>query len=171
MNALVKASAWYTVLTKPRSEEIALEHLQRQEFECFLPKAANPQRLIRPKRPSEPLFPRYLFLKAQAGTQNLSAAGNTRGVASLVRFGHRLATIPTQIIESMRSITCRETGLMDLEPLRVNAGDSVTVFKGPLAGLKGIVQARTSEERVIVLMSLLGREQTMELDLRNLRRA
>ena len=171
MNALAQASAWYTVLTKPRGEEMALEHLQRQDFECFLPKAANPQRLLHPKRTSEPLFPRYLFLHAQAGEQNLAAAGNTRGVATLVRFGHKLATIPSQIIDSMRSMTCSETGLMDLEPLRFAKGDNITVFKGPLAGLKGIVQAKTSEERVIVLMSLLGREQTMELDARNLRTA
>ena len=57
---------WFAVVTKPRQEQIALENLQRQGFECFLPMAKNPyqRRSKKRQRIVEPLFARYLFLRA-----------------------------------------------------------------------------------------------------------
>jgi len=58
---------WFAVNAKPRQERIALEHLQRQGFTCFLPMAINPYQRRSAKGPRiEPLFPRYLFLNAIA---------------------------------------------------------------------------------------------------------
>ena len=63
---------WFAVVTKPRQEQIALENLQRQDYECFLPLAENPYQRRSKKQIIEPLFPRYLFLNAIATIQNLA---------------------------------------------------------------------------------------------------
>ncbi|MFC1690228.1 transcription termination/antitermination NusG family protein, partial [Pseudomonadota bacterium] len=64
--------SWFAVYTKPRQEHIALENLERQAFKCFLPMAINPyQRRSASKLRIEPLFPRYLFLNANADQQSL----------------------------------------------------------------------------------------------------
>ena len=157
---------WFAVVTKPRQEQIALENLQRQDFECFLPLAENPyqRRRKRHQRMIEPLFPRYLFLNAIADQQSLAPVRSTRGVCSLVRFGMKLATVPQGIIHSIKARISPETGLVQLQPASLNPGDKVKVFDGPLAGLKGILQERCSQTRSILLLKIMGGETTVQLD-------
>lgn len=156
---------WFAVHTKPRQERIALEHLERQGFDCFLPMAVNPYQRLSPGDPRvEPLFPRYLFLNAVAGRQSLGPVRSTRGVANLVRFGMQLATLPEQTIQLIRDRRDPDTGLVQLDPVPVQAGDKVRVFDGPFAGFQGIFKERKGERRALLLMSILGAESTVEVD-------
>ena len=157
---------WFAVVTKPRQEQIALENLQRQDFECFLPLAENPyqRRRKRHQRMIEPLFPRYLFLNAIADQQNLAPVRSTRGVSTMVRFGTDLAVVPESIINAIKNRMDPATGLIRIEPIEVKAGDKVRVFDGPLAGVSGIVQERSSENRALILMELMGRPTAVEVD-------
>ncbi len=59
---------WYLVHTKPRQEKCALENLQRQGFQCYLP--TLPAEKLRQgvlTVADEPLFPRYLFIRLGQG--------------------------------------------------------------------------------------------------------
>ncbi len=164
---------WYAVFTKPRQEQLAAAHLQRQHFECFLPMAINPyQRRTRHKHLRvEPLFPRYLFLNAIAGQQSLGPVRSTRGVCALVRFGIKLMTVPEEIIRSIKARVQPESGLIRLDPLPLNPGDRVRVFDGPFAGIEGILEAKTGAQRALILMDLLGGQTTVEVDSLLLQRA
>jgi transcriptional antiterminator RfaH len=156
--------SWFAVYTKPRQEHIALEHLERQAFRCFLPMAVNPyQRRSERKRRIEPLFPRYLFLNAVPDQQSLGPVRSTRGVATLVRFGQKLASLPEPVIEAIND-RCDGDGLVQLDPVPVEPGDKVRVFDGPLAGLEGIFKERKGEKRALLLAKLLGTESTLEVD-------
>ena len=157
--------SWFAVYTKPRQERVALENLERQAFRCFLPMAVNPyqRRSVRNKR-IEPLFPRYLFLNAVADQQSLGPVRSTRGVATLVRFGTKLARLPETVIERINQRCDPESGLVQLEPVPAQPGDRVKVFDGPLAGLEGIFRERKGEKRALLLMSMLGTESTVEVD-------
>jgi transcriptional antiterminator RfaH len=156
--------SWFAVYTKPRQEHIALEHLERQAFHCFLPMAVNPyQRRSERKRRIEPLFPRYLFLNAVPDQQSLGPVRSTRGVATLVRFGQKLARLPEPVIEAIND-RCDGDGLVRLDPVPVEPGDKVRVFDGPLAGLEGIFKERKGEKRALLLAKLLGTESTLEVD-------
>ena len=158
-------SSWFAVYSKPRQERTALEHLQRQGFECFLPMAINPyQRRSSKKLRVEPLFPRYLFLNAVADQQSLGPVRSTRGVATLVRFGTELARMPENVIRAINQRCDPETGLVKLDPVPVMPGDKVKVFDGPLAGLEGILKERKGENRALLMMKLLGTESTVEVD-------
>jgi transcriptional antiterminator RfaH len=157
---------WFAVVSKPRQEKIALENLQRQGFECFLPMAENPYQRRSKKHRSiiEPLFPRYLFLKANATHQSLAPVRSTKGVINMVRFGMELAVVPDSVIHAIKSSVAPDTGLIKIQPVAVKAGDKVRVFDGPLAGISGIVQERNSENRALILMELLGRPTKVEVD-------
>lgn len=163
---------WFAVVTKPRQEQIALENLERQGFECFLPMAENPyqRRSKKQQKIIEPLFPRYLFLNAIAKTQNLAPVRSTKGVISMVRFGTELAVISENIITAIKNRISPETGLIKIQPVPIQAGDKVKVFDGPMAGLTGIVQEQNKERRAIILLELLGRPTRVEVDALTLQR-
>ena len=157
---------WFAVVSKPRQEQTALLHLQHQGFECFLPMAENPhqRRSTKNQKRIEPLFPRYLFLNARAGVQNLAPVRSTQGVVSMVRFGTELAVIPEQVIHAIKQRIAPDTGLIKIERVTIKPGDVVKVFDGPLTGLDGIVQEGNSENRTILLMKLLGRPTRVEVN-------
>ena len=155
---------WFAVFTRPSQERRALVNLERQGFACFLPEVRNARRSR-----IEALFPRYLFLRASPGVENLAPIRSTRGVSTLVRFGERLATLPEEIVEAIRSRIDSETGLVRLPRLSLAPGDRVRVSTGPLAGMEAVFKAEKSKQRVLLLMELLGRQTTVEVDALSLR--
>lgn len=164
---------WFAVFSKPRGERHAQENLERQGFDCFLPLAENPyQRRNRRRTPRiEPLFPRYLFLKARPDVQNLASVRSTRGVVGLVRMGYQLIEVPERVINGLKARRHPDTGLIALDPVPLAEGEKVRVFDGPFAGAQGILQERCGERRSILLLSILGRETTLEVDSLLLQRA
>ena len=67
----ISNAAWYVVHTKPRQETRALENLQNQGFECFLPTMeVEKLRNQRVMRVVEPMFSRYMFIQLDDTTQN-----------------------------------------------------------------------------------------------------
>jgi len=160
-----KQPNWFAVFTKPRQENIALENLVRQGFECFLPLAINPyQRRTIHKPRIEPLFPRYLFLNAIADQQSLGPVRSTRGVNNLVRFGMELAKVPEEVICTIRGRCDSGSGLVRLDPIKVMPGDQVRVFDGPLAGAEGLFKACSGEQRALLLIEILGRPTSVEVN-------
>jgi transcriptional antiterminator RfaH len=78
---------WYLIHTKPRQELRALENLQRQGYECYLP--LLPTEKIQQKLVAivdEPLFPRYLFIRLDSSQSGKSwtPIRSTLGVSKLV---------------------------------------------------------------------------------------
>ncbi len=166
-------AAWFAVYSKPRQEAVALAQLENQGFECFLPMAKNPYQRAKSQRrkPAEPLFPRYLFLHAIPEVQNLATVRSTRGVVSLVRSGTALVTMPARIIQALKARRDPATGLIALDAAPLAPGDKVQVFDGPLAGAEGILQERCGATRSLLLMNILGRETTLEVESLLLKRA
>lgn len=157
---------WFIVFSRPRQERRAKDNLERQDFACSLPEVRN----TRSAR-IEPLFPRYLFLQAVPGEQSLDPVRSTRGVSRLVRFGEKLATLSGDVIRAIGERIDPETGLVRIPDLELRSGDRVRLFQGPLAGTEAIFKARSGKERVLLLMDLLGRQTTVEVDALSLRRA
>ncbi len=173
MTASKEAAHWFAVFCKPRQEQMALVNLENQGFTCFLPMALNPYQKIskRNEDRTEPLFPRYLFLRAVPGEQNLAAVRSTRGAMDLVRCGREPLVVPDAIVAELRRRQDPETGLIPLEPVDLQLGDRVRVFDGPLAGAEGVLKQRSGEVRSLILMNILGRETTLEVDSLLLQRA
>jgi transcriptional antiterminator RfaH len=155
---------WYVVHTKPRQEYRALENLQRQGYECFLPTLqVEKRRRQRVQMVTEPLFSRYLFIQLDNTTQNWSPIRSTLGVSKLVSFGHQPAVVPNELVALLR-----EAPVVKLERLFA-PGDRIQVVNGPLQGVEGVYQAHDGESRALVLVELLGQPQKLKLALDSLR--
>ena len=154
---LADESGWYVVYAKPREEGRALENLSNQGYSCFLP-TLSVERLQKGRRVlcSEALFPRYLFVRLEAGRSNWSAIRSTRGVARLVEFGGVAARVPTTIIEALAEQPGLQKELFDV-------GDHLKVIDGPFVGIDAellrLYEAPDGEARVMVLMDILTKPQ------------
>lgn len=154
---------WYVLHTKPRQELIAREHLLRQNYRVQIPLV---RRVVRRKISLEPLFPRYLFFQLSSPQQALTPVRSTVGVSSIVRFGMELATLSEEKCQAIMAFAQaqQEGNLEDLlQTEGVQIGQQVVIRSGAFAGLEGLVSA-VAKERVLVLMSLLGKEQTLGFD-------
>lgn len=154
---------WYCVQTRPRAEAQALEHLQRQGFDCLLPRL---QRSVirngRRQMTVEALFPRYLFLHADADTTSLAPVRSTRGAVGLVRTAGLPATVPDELIERLL-VDANADGLVTMPERRLLPGERVVITEGPLAGLQGLYTQAQSEQRALVLLEILGGAQSVAL--------
>ena len=152
------SKSWYLVYTKPRQEEVALTNLVRQGYGAYLPRARQARkRHGRRAMVVEPLFPRYLFIHLDTHTDNWGPIRSTLGVASLVRFGQEPARIPDELVDFLKARE-GEAGLHEWAEQDYRAGDRVRVAEGAFRGYEGILLARNSRERVVVLLDILGRQ-------------
>ena len=149
--------AWFAVVTKPRSEAIAQEHLARQGYECLLPRVKRILRNASGLRSRiESLFPNYLFLRADPDRMSLAPVRSTRGAIGLVRFGAEPVRVPESVIEQIRRRIDTGDGLVRLAAPELSTGQAVRVTEGPLAGWDGVFLSEEGMDRVRLLLQLLG---------------
>ena len=162
-------TAWYLVHTKPRQEDIALANLERQGYECYLPQMRI-ERIRRRKAEiaTEPMFPRYLFIRLDSSDQgkSWSPIRSTLGVSQLVHFGARAAKVDETLVDLLRQ---RER----TQPTEAmfHSGDSVVIADGPFAGIEAIYQTADAERRAFILLEILAKPVSMHIDAGRLRKA
>jgi transcriptional antiterminator RfaH len=160
---------WYLIHTKIRLERQALENLERQGYECYLPLFPM-EKLCRGKLTivRVPLFPRYLFihLGEEDSDKSWGPIRSTKGVSALVRFGGQPARADDALIAFLRS---REQALADAPARLFAPGDSVYLTEGPFAGMEGVYQMADGEQRAMVLIELLGKSAPLRVEVGKLR--
>lgn len=159
---------WFLVHTKPRQEDIALENLERQGFSCYLPRM-QVEKILRQRAQvvTEPMFPRYLFVKLDTSMNgpSWSPIRSTMGVSRLVRFGTQPAQVNETLIDVLR---IREGALMP-ETL-FHPGEAVTITNGPFAGIDAVYQTRDPELRSMILLEILSKPVQLSIDTAALRK-
>ena len=155
---------WYAVHTKPRQEATAEQNLRRQGFDIYFPKVLV-RKLKRGKwvKVVEPLFPRYLFILVDPDQHSLAPVRSTLGVSDLVRFGQQLRPVPDAVIAFLRQAEDPETHQHHADEWPHRSGDEVEVLEGPFKGFSAIFQAATSEDRALLLIDLLGRQNPVDV--------
>jgi transcriptional antiterminator RfaH len=168
-SSALSTESWYLVHTKPRQEDVALTNLQRQGYECYLPQMRI-ERIRRRKAEiaTEPMFPRYLFIHLDSGDQgkSWSPIRSTLGVSQLVHFGARAAKVDDTLVDLLRQ---REQA-MPLDPM-FHSGDSVFITDGPFSGIEAIYQTADAERRAFILLEILSKPVSMQIDTGRLRKA
>ena len=147
---------WYAIHSKPRQEARALENLERQGYQTWLP-MITVEKVRRGKLTQvvEPMFSRYLFIRLDTEQSNWSPIRSTLGVSKLVSFGNRPAVVSDALIEMLKQ-------LPEHPPKRLlQPGQPVTFVAGPLRGLEGIYQQPDGEVRALVLVDLLSKQHTI----------
>ena len=149
---------WYLIKTKPQQEAIATQNLTNQNFNVFFPKA-----VINNK--TTPLFPSYLFIELDDKIQNWTPIRSTRGVSNFVRFGLSFAKVPNQIINLIKTQQQQTIEKM-INICSHHKGDYLEIQTGVFKGQQAIFQNYNSSDRVTVLLKLIGQQQAITLDQR-----
>lgn len=153
---------WYLVMCKPKQDEVAQVNLAAQDYSVYRPVCrVTKKRRNQPLEVIESLFPGYVFVQLDDRGQDWSPIRSTRGVLKMVRFGLEPATIAPEIIDALQQQEQQRLHA-PLEPA-FKKGDSLRVEQGPLYGLEGVFEEYDSDQRIIVLMNLLGQRQKIHL--------
>ena len=146
---------WYLLKTKPRQECIAIINLENQKYCIFCPTVSiNKKPVI--------LFPGYIFIYLDKKKENWSPIRSTKGVSNFVRFGLNFAQVPQGVIDFIKTnqiVTIEK--LQDLQAFK--KGDKVQISDGALKNCIAIFKSFKSDERVVLLMNLLGQQQAINI--------
>jgi len=157
--------SWYLIHSKPKEEELAEEHLERQSYQVYLPKILGRKRQSgRTIRVIQPMFPRYLFINLSDETDDWGPIRSTIGVSTLVRFGMEPAKIPDKLIQELKQ---REdaNGFQIVPIKKINTNDKVRIAEGLFEGYEGIYESNSSKERVIVLLKIAENTTKIQIEL------
>ena len=148
---------WFILQFKPNSHQQAKKNLTRQGFEVFLPlHDTTSRKLSRFINTSKPLFPGYMFIRFDRAESKWHKINNTYGVSRLITFNSILKSIPTSFVDSLMKRYDSSGKLIPLQKLK--KGDQVTVLNGPFAKFIATVEEYESDQRIWVLMDLMGRK-------------
>lgn len=174
----VPVRAWVVVVSKAGQERRARRELEQQAevfgegFEVYLPMKLSMNR--KRELVAQPFFPRYLFAKMDLRTSSWRRIWSTYGVSGMLGgSGERPYGVADWVIERLRAQ--EEAGYirMGLEEDAAKgpvfgAGEAVRVAGGVL---EGVFVERVDEKRAAILVSLLGRDSRVTVDLAKLRAA
>ncbi|WP_282040752.1 transcription/translation regulatory transformer protein RfaH [Halomonas alimentaria] len=159
---------WYAIQCKGGESFRATENLVNQGFEVFHP-VLEVQKKRRGKLTwvVEPLFPYYLFIRLDRLVSNWRPIRSTRGVLKLVSFGETPIAVDDALVETLREKGSERDQDANLY---FHAGEPVQITEGPFKELQAVFESHKGEERAIVLLNLLHRQQRLEMPVANLRR-
>jgi transcriptional antiterminator RfaH len=154
---------WYVVHTKVRQEQAACENLARQGFTVYMPRIKVLKRIRgRQQARLEPLFPRYIFFQPRSAAHSIAPVRSTLGVMNIVRFGQEPAVMRSEVLRGIRDFETRQNEASDEDISPFQPGERVRIADGPLTGLEGLI-SDVSQQRVVVLMHLLGQDTRVSL--------
>lgn len=154
---------WLVVYTRPHAEKQAAQHLRNQGFATYLPcyrKRRSHARRV--EMVSAALFPRYLFIEADRAGSCWRTVRSTVGVVDIVRRGDQPAPVPSGVVESIQAREDRD-GLVCLAGDQFRKGENLRVAHGPFRGHTAFFEQASDEDRVTVLLDLLGRNVRISL--------
>jgi transcriptional antiterminator RfaH len=153
---------WYAVHTRPHAEARALENLERQGFQAWLPLYRKQRRHAgRSEQVLRPLFSRYLFVALDLGGEQWRPVLSTFGVADLV--GGRDGPLPLadEVMEALRARADADGHYTLARGFK--AGERVRIEAGPMRDLEGILAVESDADRAVVMLRLFGREVRVSL--------
>jgi transcriptional antiterminator RfaH len=148
---------WFILQFKSNSHHLAAKNLNRQGFETFLPlHETTSRRLSRFINTSKPLFPGYMFIRFDKAESEWHKINSTYGVSRLITFNSHLKSIPTKFVDSLMKRYDLSGKLLPIKKLK--EGDQVTILKGPFANFIATVEKYEADQRIWILMDLMGRK-------------
>ena len=153
---------WFILQFKANAHHKAAKNLTQQGFEIFLPlHDSTSRRLSRFINTSKPLFPGYMFITFDKTESKWHKINNTYGVSRLLTFNSTLKSIPATFINNLMMRYDLSGKLLPIGKLK--KGDQVKVLEGPFADFIATVEAYETEQRIWVLMDLMGRKSKIQI--------
>lgn len=159
-----EALTWYVVRSATRQEGKAEDGLVEAGFAVYVPRLTRWSRVSKErKRVVQPLFAGYLFAGLTVG-QSLYALEAVHGVHGVVRISREVRAI--DFTEVRKWLRLEKTGKFDKTRKRKDPepGTPFAIASGPFGGHVGSFLRRRNDERVEMMLSMLGRETVLVLD-------
>ena len=153
-------SNWYLVYTIPNSEKKADLKLKQLGISSFLPlHTVVRQWSDRKKKLEVPLFPSYIFVYTSPNRR--FDILQIKELMHFVSFGGELATVPEDIIESLKRILDCDTEI-DTEKF-YQQGMRVKIVEGQLSGTEGVLVRKNGRDRLVLQIDALRQAISIEL--------
>lgn len=155
---------WYVLHCQPLRERYTAQNLRQYlDLTVYLPEVLHASQGVLKK---VPLFPRYLFIKADLNVTALSRINATEGVSRLVAFDDVPLPVPSEVIHDIheRIATLNRAG--GFRAHQRKAGEAADSADEPLRELDAIFLGSVKPRaRVWELIKLLGRMQHVAIDI------
>ena len=153
---------WFALYTRSRHEKKVAEVLQDKQIDIFLPLRNVISRWKdRRKEIQTPLFNGYVFVHTDL--QNRLDVLKTPGVVRFVTDGHNPVPIPEDQIEAIQALV--QSGIkFDPYPY-LKKGMHITVKRGPLRGVEGILVAKRKKHLLVLSVDLIQQSTALEINI------
>ena len=153
---------WLIVQIKPNAYKSAIQNLERQGFEIFLPKMEITQRqkdkfIVK----TVYVFPGYMFVYYDPHIINWTKINSTYGVSKVLAFNNKPSEISSDLILELKTRYDINSNLNQKDKLK--KGDSIKFYAGPFADLIAKVESVDENNRVWVLLEAMGGYQRLKL--------
>lgn len=154
--------AWHAIRVRSNFELRTASFLTSYGYETLAPAYWEQRQWSdRVKRIEVPLFSGYVLCNFHI--EERLPILQTPGVVDIVAFGGQFATVPEEEISAVRTLA--SSALTTRPWPYLNIGERVTIRRGPLTGVEGILVGVKNEHRLVVSVNLLQRSIATEIDL------
>jgi transcriptional antiterminator RfaH len=161
------AKQWFLLQFKPNAHIIAEKNLNRQGFETFLPLyTSNIHKTFGYKNITKPLFSGYMFVAFDRENAQWGKINNTYGVSRLITFNSVLKSVPDDLVNDLMN---KYEASCNLQPKKqFIKGNQVKISSGPFANFIATIEAVDVDQRVLILMDLMGAKAKIKIHSSNL---
>jgi transcriptional antiterminator RfaH len=155
---------WYVIHALPNQEFRAKLNLKRQNYFVYLPQYLGTRKHARKvEKILKPLFPQYLFIQLDLLHENISSINSTFGVNKIVALGDDPSIIPNVVIKNLMDKEDNKGNLDCIANFRFKIGENVKIEDGVLKGNNAVFMGINENQRVSVLLSMMGRKLNISM--------
>ena len=153
---------WFIAQIKPNSYHSAIQNLERQGFETFLPKMEITERqkhkfVVK----NVYVFPGYIFVCFNPYIITWTKINSTYGVSKILAFNKKPSEISSDLILKLKIRYKIFTNPTQTEKLR--KGDSIKFYSGPFTDLIAKIESVDEKNRIWALLESMGGDQRLKL--------
>lgn len=150
-------ASWYVVQTRHLCEVRAARELANQGFEVFLPRYLRKRRHARKvSLVAAPLFPGYLFISLDPERQRWRSINGTYGVARVIAGEDGPVRVAGGIVAGLKGRADEQGFIAMSQRPDFVPGEAIRIRSGSFAETLGLFEGFRDQDRVTVLLELLG---------------
>ena len=153
---------WFIAQIKPNSYRSAIQNLERQGFQTFLPKMEITQRkenkfVVK----NAYVFPGYMFVCFDPHSITWTKINSTYGVSKILTFNKTPSEISSDFILALKNRY--EINSNPTQKEKLQKGDSIKFSSGPFTDLIAKVESVDKKNRIWILLEAMGGYQRLKL--------
>jgi transcription antitermination factor NusG len=162
-NRVVDMGNWYAVQTRSRHEKVVAYRLEEQGIPTFLPTVKEEHRWSDRKKIVElPLFSCYVFVKCAPTNEERLRVCRTDGVFQIIGTKGVGTPIPQEQIDAIQTLLANKLLFKAYPFLKI--GQRVRIRSGALAGIEGVLVARSGERMLVISVDVIQRSMAVRIE-------